>query len=66
MSIKGGCGRPNCGVSTGIDESMTFGTGKLDSNGYWEHPCAKCEAAWRKKYPWDFSKAPMVGPPREG
>lgn len=29
----------NCRVSTGIDNSLTFGTGYLDDNGFWEHPC---------------------------
>lgn len=41
-----GCGREECGASTGIDESTTFGTGELDQNGYWEHPCAVCKRAW--------------------
>ena len=41
-----GCGREECGASTGIDGSATFGTGELDDNGYWEHPCEVCRQAW--------------------
>ena len=37
------CGNPNCSVSTGICGSQTFGSGELDDNGYWEHPCGACE-----------------------
>ena len=36
------CGRPNCSSSTGIHGGMTFGTGELDQNGYWEFPCRAC------------------------
>lgn len=31
--------RCNCHVSTGIDDILTFGTGQLDDNGFWEHSC---------------------------
>ncbi len=49
MAKKGfGCEREECCSSTSIAGSATFGTGKLDSNGYWEHPCEICEQAWRK------------------
>ena len=41
-----GCGREECSASTGIDESVTFGTGRLDPNGFWEFPCRACEKAW--------------------
>lgn len=37
------CGNPNCMVSTGICESLTFGSGELSANGYWEFPCKVCE-----------------------
>lgn len=37
-----GCGRSECGVSTSIDGDITFGTGKLDEFGFWEHPCTEC------------------------
>jgi hypothetical protein len=28
-----------CGTSTGIDDTLTRGTGRLDFNGFWEFPC---------------------------
>lgn len=31
-----------CYVSTGIDDSTTFGSGDLDAYGFWEHPCSEC------------------------
>lgn len=40
-----GCKRKKCRASTGICGSITFGTGELDSNGYWEFPCKECEKA---------------------
>lgn len=36
------CGSPDCHVSTGIHEGLTFGSGELDQYGYWEKPCAVC------------------------
>ena len=45
-----GCGREECGASTGIDGSSTFGTGALDLNGYWEYPCKICEQADKASY----------------
>jgi hypothetical protein len=32
-----------CNFSTGIDEQLTAGQGKLDENGFWEFPCPECE-----------------------
>jgi hypothetical protein len=49
--MKNGCGRPECRVSTGICGSLTFGTGELDFNGYWEHPCSLCQSHFYKTYP---------------
>ncbi|MFW9871724.1 MAG: hypothetical protein ACFFG0_01390 [Candidatus Thorarchaeota archaeon] len=47
MAKKGfGCGRAGCKASSAIDESVTFGTGKLDFNGFWENPCKKCKDSW--------------------
>lgn len=58
MAKKGfGCERPECASSTGIDWSATFGTGKLDPNGFWEFPCAECANAWRLWQKWG-KKAP--------
>jgi hypothetical protein len=39
------CGNPRCSCSTGIHEGLTFGSGKLDHNGYWAVPCAPCARA---------------------
>jgi hypothetical protein len=35
------CKIAGCATSTGIDDSLTRGYGKLDFNGFWEHPCPK-------------------------
>jgi hypothetical protein len=40
-----------CHVSTGIHDFLTFGTGHLDDNGFWEHPCAECARAHEKQFP---------------
>lgn len=46
------CGRKSCGVSTMVDdETLTFGHGKLDEQGFWEHPCLACAEAWKKEFP---------------
>lgn len=36
------CGNPDCSVSTGICDRLTFGSGELLSYGYWEFPCYVC------------------------
>lgn len=43
-----GCGDPKCSVSTGIHDGLTFGSGNLDFNGFWEHPCNTC-ARWHEE-----------------
>jgi hypothetical protein len=45
------CGNPECSCSTGIHGGLTFGSGELDHNGYWEYPCRECaehcdDTAW--------------------
>ena len=47
------CGNPDCSVSTGIHDGFTFGSGDLDMNGFWEHPCALCARLHEKLYPED-------------
>jgi hypothetical protein len=47
------CGNPDCNISTGLHEGLTFGSGDLDHNGYWEYPCEKCARAWEKHRPHD-------------
>lgn len=58
-----GCGNPDCCVSTGIHEGLTFGSGDLDEYGYWEHPCDPCARLWEKERPqdgpcWPFKDRP--------
>jgi hypothetical protein len=60
MGIKDGCGNPKCGASSGFCEEVTFGSGKLDTYGYWERPCALCARAFEKANPefgscWPFA-----------
>ena len=54
------CGKLECSVSTGIHEGPTFGSGKLDEHGFWEHPCDTCAREWEEIYPedqaWPFKK----------
>lgn len=38
------CGNEGCSASTGICDSITFGSGELSNNGYWERPCVICAA----------------------
>ncbi len=40
-----------CRVSTGIHYFLTFGTGELDDNGFWENGCAECARAFEKQFP---------------
>lgn len=47
------CNNPQCSVSTGIHEGLTFGSGRLDHNGYFEFPCAPCARAYEEKHPED-------------
>jgi len=49
---KNACGNPKCHVSSFIDEeTLTFGSGKLDEHGCWEYPCVIC-AAYIQEHPW--------------
>lgn len=34
-----------CHISTGIHECLTFGTGELNGNGFWEILCGDCARA---------------------
>lgn len=60
---KHGCGDPSCGASTGICESLTFGSGELDDNGYWEKPCAPCARDHERLHPEDGRCWPFEGQP---
>lgn len=48
------CGNPECAISTGIHEGLTFGHGKLDDYGYWQYPCATCAREWERTHPEDI------------
>jgi hypothetical protein len=57
------CGNPECGVSTGIHDGLTFGCGDLDMNGFWQIPCQTCARAWEQAHPedgkcWPFENRP--------
>lgn len=61
------CNNPDCSISTGTCKKLTFGSGRLDDYGYWEHPCYECARAWEKlqseKYHGDCQPAwPMMTP----
>lgn len=65
-SKRAPCGRPDCAVSTSIDDvTLTFGGGDLDQFGYWEIPCAICAEAYQKDHPnqpvWPRKDAPKQG-----
>lgn len=47
------CGNKECGISTGIGELLTFGSGELDDYGFWEKPCEPCASTWKTEYPED-------------
>jgi hypothetical protein len=38
------CGNPECCISSTIAETLSFGSGELDSYGFWEFPCRICAA----------------------
>lgn len=42
----------DCSFSTGICGSLTAGSGELDYNGYWEHPCFECARKAEADMPW--------------
>ena len=57
------CGNPHCSVSSGIHEGLTFGSGMLDSNGFWSAPCVTCARDHERRHPedapcWPFDDAP--------
>lgn len=48
-----GCDNSECGTSSDIMETLTFGSGELDYYGYWENPCTKCARAHEEAHPED-------------
>ena len=43
----------DCSTSTGIHDALTFGTGRLDVHGFWEHGCHECARAHEQQFPED-------------
>lgn len=33
------CGKDDCKVSTTVADTLSFGSGKLDDNGFWAYLC---------------------------
>lgn len=47
-----GCRNPKqCGCSSDPFDNLTFGWGKLDDHGYWQHLCAACARDHEKRVP---------------
>lgn len=42
-----------CKTSSNVFEILTFGTGKLDEHGFWEHGCYECARAHEQQFPED-------------
>jgi hypothetical protein len=40
-----------CHVSSGIHDCLTFGSGILDDNGFWENPCYECAREFERQFP---------------
>ncbi len=60
---KTACGNPHCAASSGIHDGLTFGSGELDFNGFWQYPCAPCARAHERHHPeadpcWPFATHP--------
>ena len=59
-----GCGRPECGASTNINEDPSFGTGELDYYGFWEYGCYECARAFERLHPdckcWPYERRDTV------
>lgn len=43
-----------CFVSSNVFDHITFGTGELDTNGFWEKGCPTCAREWEKQFPKDY------------
>lgn len=57
MARKGfGCERWECGASTDVVGEVSFGTGELSIDGFWEFPCKECLDAWRLQEKWQGDK----------
>lgn len=45
------CGNYECCCSSDPFDNLTYGWGKLDYNGYWEHECFTCARAFEIQHP---------------
>lgn len=52
------CENPECAISTNIADDLSFGSGELNFNGFWEFPCPVCARAHEKAYPEDGECCP--------
>lgn len=44
------CNNKNCSISSSVAyKEFTFGSGELDSFGYWQHPCMECAREYEIK-----------------
>lgn len=52
-----------CLTSKSIFGHVTFGTGELDNNGFWEFPCFECAEKYKQENPeedvWPAAKTPL-------
>lgn len=67
VTIWRSCGNPDCHVSFGVHEGLTFGSGRLDAWGYWEHPCPVCAREHERLQPadgkcWPFQDFELLDP----
>lgn len=44
------CSNNECSTSTGVHGGLTFGSGRLTDNGYFEFPCGLCARAWETEH----------------
>jgi hypothetical protein len=56
------CGNPHCSVSSHPFDGLTFGSGRLDDNGFWSKPCGICARDHERRHPedgacWPFNKS---------
>lgn len=67
--MKRPCGNRLCCTSTGIHDGLTYGSGQLDSYGFWSRPCRKCAVYYQKEgeepnWPYKEEVVPDLVPPK--
>lgn len=58
-------GHEKCRTSSTIMDTLSFGSGCLDTHGFWEKGCTECARAWEQQFPedgpcWPFSKETLL------